>query len=154
VSGGGLEPVALDALLRETIVARLGTIDDDGYPYVVPVWTEWDGSAMWLIARARAAYVGHLAARPKVALSIVRGDADDTRALLLGHAEIVAGPGRLEGEMEAMARRMARRYEGPDGDRYIDESLEWPRVLVRIMPDRIQSWGDPGWHPKYRTDPA
>ena len=105
---------------------------------------------MWLVARARAAYVGHLAARPKVALSVVRGDPDDTRALLLGRAEVVAGPGRLEGEMEAMARRMARRYEGPDGDRYIDESLEWPRVLVRVVPDRIQSWGDPGWHPKYR----
>ena len=65
---GGLAPEALDALLRETIVARLATIDDDGYPYVVPVWTEWDGSAMWLVARARAAYVAHLTARPKVAL--------------------------------------------------------------------------------------
>jgi hypothetical protein len=52
--------------------------------------------------------------------------------------------------MEAMARRMARRYEGPDGDRYIDESLAWPRVLVRIDVDRIQSWGDPDWHPRYR----
>lgn len=146
----GLSPEALDALLRETIVARLATIDDDGYPYVVPVWTEWDGNAMWLVARARAAYVGHLAARPKVAISIVRPDADDTRALILGRAAIVAGPGPLEGEMEAMARRMARRYEGIEGDRYIDESLAWPRVLVRIDVDRIQSWGDPGWHPRYR----
>lgn len=146
---GGLSPEALDALLRETIVARLATIDDDGYPYVVPVWTEWDGSAMWLVARARSAYAAHLAARPKVALSIVRPDADDTRALILGHAEIVSGPGPLEGETEAMARRMARRYEGAEGDRYIDESLGWPRVLVRIVPDRIQSWGDPGWHPRY-----
>jgi PPOX class probable F420-dependent enzyme len=150
----GLPPEALDALLRETIVARLATIDDHGYPYVVPVWTEWDGSAMWLVARARAAYVTHLVARPKVALSIVRVDAADTRALILGRAEIVAGPGRLEGEMEAMARRMARRYEGADGDRYIDESLEWPRVLVRIAPDRVQSWDDPGWHPKYTEGEA
>jgi nitroimidazol reductase NimA-like FMN-containing flavoprotein (pyridoxamine 5'-phosphate oxidase superfamily) len=151
---GGLTPEALDGLLRETIVARLATIDEEGYPYVVPVWTEWDGSAMWLVARARAAYVAHFAVRPKVALSVVRGDADDTRALLLGRAEVVAGPGRLEGDMEAMARRTARRYEGPDGDRYIDESLEWPRVLVRIVPDRIRSWADPGWHPRYRQDPG
>jgi PPOX class probable F420-dependent enzyme len=147
---GGLSPEALDALLRETIVARLGTIDDEGYPYVVPVWTEWDGRAMWLVARARAAYVAHLVARPRAALSIVRADAADTRALILGRAEIVAGPGPLEGEMEALARRMARRYDGPDGDRYIDESRAWPRVLIRIVPDRIQSWGDPGWHPRYR----
>ena len=147
---GGLSPEALDALLREAIVARLATIDDDGYPYVVPVWTEWDGTAMWLVARARAAYVAHLVARPKVALSIVRADMADTRVLILGRAEIVAGPGPLEGEMEAVARRMATRYEGADGERYIEESLAWPRVLVRIVPDRIRSWGDPGWHPKYR----
>lgn len=147
---GGLSPEALDALLREPIVARLATIDDEGYPYIVPVWTEWDGTAMWLVARARSVYAAHLAARPKVALSIVRTDVADTRALILGRAEIVAGPGPLEGEMEAVARRMARRYEGADGDRYIEESLAWPRVLVRVAPDRIQAWGDPGWHPKYR----
>ena len=147
---GGLSPEALDALLREPIVARLATIDEDGYPYVVPVWTEWDGTAMWLVARARAAYVAHLAARPKVGLSIVRADMADTRVLILGRAEIVAGPGPLEGEMEAAARRMATRHEGADGERYIDESLVWPRVLVRIAPDRIRSWGDAGWHPKYR----
>ncbi len=147
---GGLAPEVLDALLRETIVARLATIDDDGYPHIVPVWTEWDGSAMWLVARARSAYASHLASRPKVALSIVRADAADTRALILGRAEVVAGPGPLEGEMEAMARRMAGRYEGADGGRYIDESRDWPRILVRIVPDRIMSWGEPDWHPRYR----
>ena len=147
---GGLSPEALDALLREPIVARLATIDNDGYPYVVPVWTEWDGTAVWLVARARAAYAAHLTARAKVALSIVRPDDEDVRVLILGRAEVVAGPGPLEGEIEAVARRMARRYEGADGDRYIDESLSWPRLLVRVAPDRIQSWGDPAWHPRYR----
>jgi PPOX class probable F420-dependent enzyme len=148
---GGLTPEALDVLLREPIVARLATIDDDGYPYVVPVWTEWDGTAMWLVARARSAYAAHLTARPRVALSVVRdGDAAETRALILGRAEVVAGPGPLSGEMEAVARRMARRYEGADGERYIDESLAWPRILVRVVPDRIRTWGDPGWHPRYR----
>jgi PPOX class probable F420-dependent enzyme len=147
---GGLSPEALDLLLSEPIVARLATIDDDGYPYVVPIWTEWDGTAIWLVARARSAHAAHLALRPKVALSIVRPDSADTRALILGRAEVVAGPGPLAGEMEAFARRMARRYDGAAGDRYIDESLGWPRVLVRITPDRIRSWGDPGWHPRYR----
>jgi hypothetical protein len=69
---------------------------------------------------------------------------------MLGRAEVVAGPGPLDGEMEAVARRMALRYEGAAGDRYIDESLAWPRLLVRITPDRIRSWGDPDWHPRYR----
>jgi len=149
-AGGPLSPDALDALLREPIVARLGTIDADGYPVIVPIWTEWDGEAIWLVVRAKADYAANLLARPKVGLSVVRADAADTRALILGRAEIVEGPGPLRGRAEAIARRMAVRYEGSDGDRYIDESLEWPRLLVRIAPERIVSWGDPGWHPRYR----
>jgi PPOX class probable F420-dependent enzyme len=147
---GPLSREALDALLREPIVARLGTIDADGYPVIVPIWTEWDGEAIWLVARAKADYSANLRARPKVSLSVVRDDAADTRALILGRAEIVEGPGPLSGRLEAVARRMARRYEGADGDRYIEESMDWPRLLVRVVPDRIVSWGDPGWHPRYR----
>jgi PPOX class probable F420-dependent enzyme len=147
---GSLTREALDALLREPIVARLGTIDADGYPVIVPVWTEWDGHAFWLVARAKADYAANLQARPKVSLSIMREDHADTRALILGRAEIVEGPGPLSGRLEAVARRMARRYEGADGDRYIEESRSWPRLLVRVVPDRIVTWGDAGWHPRYR----
>jgi PPOX class probable F420-dependent enzyme len=147
---GALSPEALDALLREPIVARLGTIDPEGYPVIVPIWTEWDGSAVWLVARARADYAANLVARPKVSLSIVRGDAADTRALIVGRAEVVEGPGPLAGRMEEVARRMARRYEGEAGERYIEDSRDWPRLLVRVVPDRIVSWGDAGWHPRYR----
>jgi PPOX class probable F420-dependent enzyme len=149
-SPGPLSPEDLDALLREPIVARLGTVDADGYPVIVPIWTEWDGSAVWLVVRSRADYAANLRERPKVCLSVVRADAADTRALILGQAEIVEGPGPLSGRVEAVARRMARRYEGEAGDRYIEESLSWPRLLVRVVPDRIVSWGHPGWHPRYR----
>jgi PPOX class probable F420-dependent enzyme len=145
-----LSPEELDALLREPIVARLGTIDADGYPIIVPIWTEWDGTAIWLVVRSKADYAANLRERPKVSLSVVRGDAADTRALILGRAEIVEGPGPLSGRLEAVARRMARRYEGETGDRYIDESLSWPRLLVRVVPQRIVSWGQAGWHPRYR----
>jgi PPOX class probable F420-dependent enzyme len=147
---GPLSREALDALLREPIVARLGTIDADGYPVVVPIWTEWDGEAIWLVVRAKADYAANLQARPKVGLSILRADAADTRALIQGRAEVVAGPGPLRGRAEAVARRMAERYEGAAGERYVEESRDWPRLLVRIIPERIVSWGDPGWHPRYR----
>jgi PPOX class probable F420-dependent enzyme len=147
---GPLSAQQLDTLRREPIVARLGTIDADGYPIVVPIWTEWDGSAIWLVVRSKADYAANLRERPKVCLSVVSSDPADTRALILGRAEIVEGPGPLSGRLEAIARRMAHRYEGDAGDRYINESLSWPRLLVRVVPDRIVSWGHPGWHPRYR----
>lgn len=150
MTGGALSAAEIDRLLREPIVARLATIGPDGYPHVVPVWTEWDGRHVWLVVRARARYVEHLRQDPRVALSVVRGDEAGTRVLVQGTAEIVAGPGPLAGRMLSVARRMAHRYEGEPGLAYVEESRSWPRCLVRIRPERITSWGGPDWHPRYR----
>ena len=147
---GKLAAKELDALLRETIIARLSTIDRDGYPHIVPVWTHWDGTKLYLVARAKATHVANLRVCPKVAVSIVRDDDTGTRALIQGHAEIIDESGPLAGRTLEIARDMAMRYEGEAGERYIQESLEWPRVLVAITPARVLTWGDPGWHPRYR----
>ena len=150
MSVGVLTPEQLDALLREPIVARLATTTDEGYPYIVPVWTEWDGEAAWLVIRAKAEFARHLVARPKVALSIVRPDDPDTRALILGRAEVLEGPGPLEGRTLDIAERMGRRYEGEAGQAYVEESRDWPRLLVRIVPEQIVSWTGGDWHLRYR----
>ena len=150
---GALTPAELDGLLREPIVASLATTTAAGFPYVVHVWTEWDGAVIWLLCRAKAAFVRHLTERPKVGLLVARSDVAQTRALILGVAEVVEGPATLsESEhLHDVALRMAVHYRGDAGARYIDESLEWPRCLVRIRPAKVISWGDIDWHPRYRS---
>ncbi len=150
---GALSAAERDALLGEPIVASLSTITADGYPYVVHVWTAWDGEAIWLLCRAKAAFVEHLRARPQVGLLVARSDAAQTRVLILGSAQVVEGPGPLVegGRLHAYALSMARRYRGEAGVQYIAESLSWPRVLVRITPERFVGWGDIDWHPRYRS---
>ena len=157
MTDGVLDPAQLARLLARPALGRLATIDPDGYPAVVPVWFEWDGAALWIVARARARYVGDIRRDPRVALSIVDPDDPDVRVHVRGRAAIVAGPGPLEGETLALARRLAERYEGPAGLDYIDRSRSWPRCLIRIDPDRLTSWGSPDWHGRYldpSTDPT
>ena len=48
---GALAQDEVDEFLAEGRIARLACLDADGWPYVVPVWHEWDGSAFWLVAR-------------------------------------------------------------------------------------------------------
>lgn len=151
---GGLEPDAISALFGRPIVGRLATIDADGFPAIVPVWFEWDGTAIWIVARARARYVDDIRRDPRVALSIVDPDDPDVRAHIRGRAEVVAGPAPLEGETLALARRLAERYEGASGLAYIETSRPWERCLIRIAPDRLTSWGSPDWHPRYHDRPA
>lgn len=150
---GALSPAERDALLREPIVASLATIDDDGAPYLVHIWIEWDGEAVWLLCRAKAAYVRHLTARPTASLLVARSDAAQTRVLITGEAEVVAGPAPLTDDkrMREVATRMAVHYRGEAGARYIEESLAWPRTLIRLRPRRFVGWGDIDWHPRYRS---
>jgi PPOX class probable F420-dependent enzyme len=151
-ASGALSLAQVDELLRRPIVARLATVDPAGYPAIVPVWIEWDGSGVWLVARALAAYVADIVREPRVGLSVVAEDDPDRRVQILGHASIVEGPGPLEGRMLETARSLGRRYEGEAGLAYIEASHDWPRCLIRIDPRRIRSWSGPDWHDRYRQD--
>jgi PPOX class probable F420-dependent enzyme len=137
-------------LLVRPLLARLATVDDDGYPAVVPVWFTWADGAFWIVARARAEYVANIAARPLVGVSIVDDVDPDRRLQVRGRASIVSGPGPLEGRTLELAQAMAEAYEGEAGLEYIRSSLDWPRVLVRIEPERTLAWSSGDWHPRYR----
>jgi hypothetical protein len=151
---GRLTEAQFETLMAEPIVATLATTTDEGYPWIVPIWFEWDGAAAWLLCRAKAAFVGYLTARPRVALLVDRHDEKQTRALLVGDAEIVAGPAPLSDDvrMAEIAERLAVRYTGEVGRDYIHQSFEWPRSLVRVVPRRVVSWGVVDWHPRYYSE--
>ena len=143
---------ALHDLLVRALLASLATVDDEGYPAVVPVWFEWADGAFWIVARARAAYVGNLSRRPLVGLSIVDDTDPDRRLQVRGRATLATPPAPLDGSVHDLARRLAERYEGAAGLAYVERSRTWPRVLVRIDPDRIVGWASPDWHERYRGE--
>jgi hypothetical protein len=47
-------------------------MDGDGWPYVVPVWFEWDANdgVFWIIPREKSAWARYMANDPRVALTI------------------------------------------------------------------------------------
>jgi PPOX class probable F420-dependent enzyme len=151
-SRGAMRPEELDAFLRRPLLARLATIDPDGYPAIVPLWHEWDGSALWLLVRAKARFADDLRRDPRVGVSIVADDDPDRRVQIRGRATIVGGPAPLEGPTLELARRMAERYEGEAGARYVDASRWEQRLLVRVDPEGTRTWTSPDWHPRYAGD--
>ena len=70
------------AFLQKPLLARMSTIDAQGYPHTVPVWFKLDGDAIMLIATRDTRKVGHIARNPKGALSI-GGDTNDGGGYLL-----------------------------------------------------------------------
>jgi len=146
--GRALTEDELKEFLLQPYLARLATVQEDGSPYIVPVWHDYDGEAIYIVARAKSQYVDHIKREPRVAVSIVEG----AQVLILGQATIVEGP-VVGGQWVDIAFRMARKYGGEGGIQYLNGTLDRPRYLIRIPLDKVVSWTGEGWHPRYvKTD--
>lgn len=140
--------------LQKPVVARLGTIQADGWPYVVPVWQQWDGEAMWIVPREKSAFVRSIRSEPRVSVSVALEEAPYTRVQVQGMAEIVEGPVDSQGgaaRWVPIAEDMARRYLGPRGPEYLVPTMDRPRYLIRIRPVKVRTWEGVEWHDKYKS---
>ena len=152
---GGLAEPELLRFLAEPWTARIATVDEDGWPYVTPVWYELDPATrrFLVVGRARARWVAHIRREPRVAFHVADDvHAQHTRVVVQGVAEIVEGPvaPAASARLGALTDRLSVRYLGPEGPRYAGKTAQRPRVLIAIRPTRWRSWSGQEWHPRYR----
>jgi PPOX class probable F420-dependent enzyme len=147
-AGTRLADDELRAFLDGPWICRLATLTVDGFPYVTPLWFEYDGEGYVFIGRELADWVRHIRRDPRVGLCIDDPDGSHRRVVVQGRAEVVEGPS-VRGPWLPIARRMAARYMGgPDGASYMERTLDFPRVTVRVLPERTTTWQG-AWARKY-----
>src|SRR5687768_6904622 len=134
------------AFLAEPHLCHLACLDDDGHPYVVPVWFEYADGGFYFVARARAAWAAYLQRDPRVSLSITAVRAP--RILVKGIAEIIEEP-NVDGRWFEVNRRLSHRYAPTLAERYIEVSREEPRWLIFVRPERVTTQTGGGWSSKY-----
>ncbi|MBK8025848.1 MAG: pyridoxamine 5'-phosphate oxidase family protein [Chloroflexi bacterium] len=152
----GMTPEELAEFLAGPVVARIATVDDQGFPYITPVWQEWRDGAMYIIPREKTTFVKHLKVNPKVAISVALDTGTYTRMLMRGTAEILFGPARMEGLVLEIGERMSLRYLGPHGPEYLAASIDRPRYLIRVAPSpdhKLITWDGVEWAEKYLNEP-
>ncbi len=94
---GELTPGAIEALLHEEIVSRIGYVDRRGLPTIVPITYAYDGRAIYGYS-ALGAKIENMAANPRVCVEIDRIDnASEWRSVLVrGTFELLDGRAALE----------------------------------------------------------
>jgi nitroimidazol reductase NimA-like FMN-containing flavoprotein (pyridoxamine 5'-phosphate oxidase superfamily) len=151
----GLTDDEIAEFLAGSVVARIATVDEGGFPYITPVWQAWRDGAMYVIPREKTAFVKHLKSNPKVAVSCALDVAPYTRLLMRGTAEILFGPAPMEGLCLEIGQAMSVRYLGPRGPEYLTPTMDRPRYLVRIAPSpdhRLITWEGVEWAEKYLNE--
>lgn len=145
---GQLDREELDSFLAEGRIARLACIDEEGWPYVVPCWQEWDGEGFWVIPRKKSAWAGYLRQEPRCAITV---DEDGTLRKVIAQctAKLVEEP-NVGGRWVPIAERMSLRYLGENGPKYLEPTLDKPRWLFYLEPHRLWTWQGVDWARRYK----
>ncbi len=125
-------------------IMKLATLTPEGWPYIVPVWYDYDGEAFSALGRPKSRWVAHIENDSRASICVDTTEAPYKRVIVQGNAKIADM--QFTGDWE----NMAHRYMGEEmGHRYYEDTKHIPRVLVRVIPNNITTWAGPGWHPRY-----
>jgi hypothetical protein len=145
---GRLNEAEVTEFLAEPQLARLACLDDEGWPYVVPCWQEWDCDSFWVIPREKSAWARYLAGDPRCAITV-----DETggqrKVVAQCSAHMVEEP-NVGGRWVPIAERMSLRYLGENGPKYLEPTLDKPRWLFRLDPVNLQTWQGVDWAARYK----
>ncbi len=131
-----LDSDEIDTFLTEGgRIGKLGTLRD-GWPYVNPIWYEWDGHAFWIIGKPLAQFVKNIKQDERAFLVVDKTDFPYVRVNVEGRAKVVSE--KWSDEWVEMTRRMTLRYVG--NLNYLEARLKYPLSVISLTPMRTNSW--------------
>ena len=146
---GGMSEREMDKFLAGNTLCRMGCLDNDGWPYVVPVWYEHSDSGFYIIPRERSLWAQYIQNDPRVFLCI--DEMEGMRKVMVkGSGTIIEEP-NIGGKWVAIATRMSVRYLGVNGPDYLAPTLPEPRWLIFVKPEQLSSWQGVDWADRYKT---
>jgi PPOX class probable F420-dependent enzyme len=120
-------------MLEEERVVWLSTVDEDGYPHLVPTWFLWDGEDLLLWSKPGAVKVRNLRANPRLMVAIGHPDEDFAVGLIEAVAALDDVP---------VPDAFFAKYAADLGDAALDPAAY--RALytqaVRVTPTRFLPW--------------
>ncbi len=152
---------AAERRLRDERVVWLSTVDEDGFPHIVPVWYVWDGEAIVIFSKPGARKVRSMLRQPRVALALGEPLDDFDVQLVEGHAEVLPARTRELLADAGIGREHARKYAAELFRLGIsrEEYEATYSAVVRVLPTRFLPWHGrgPSWSdaaPGAETRPA
>ena len=133
------DPAAQQFLATKEVVT-LATLQPDGAPLAMPMWFLHDPDAITMISVDGLQKVKNLRRDPRVCVVGETADARGIRGVVVqGRAAFLAdGP-----ERRALAERFLQRYSGRLEKLWGGRSMPPNRVMFRITPAKVRTWGLP-----------
>ena len=151
----GLTKKQLDEFLQKPLLAKVATLQKDGWPHVAPMWFAREGNNILVIGRKHSSWVANVLRDPRVAVVIDDPAPPQAKVHIWAKAKKLEGP-TVKGRWVEIARTMANKYFGRDvGPTYLGGTIDQPRVMFAIPMTRMKTWIGSGkgdreeWHHRY-----
>ncbi|MBN1564764.1 MAG: pyridoxamine 5'-phosphate oxidase family protein [Anaerolineae bacterium] len=128
-------------ILQQPLVARVSTLDPDGFPHTVPIWYMLDGDDIVIATGEGARNLRNIRANPKGAV-VIGGEPKDERHIEYAPGYLCQGEFVIEDDPDqAWIRRIAHHYR--DDDRIEQDITAWGthtvirlkiRNVIKVMP--------------------
>lgn len=123
------------ALLQGDLVARLATIDSDGYPHVTPIWFVWRDGSFFLTSHSTRPHVRRCTQNPRVGLGIdveqplrADGERPNQQVRVVGEATVTDDHDRQ------WTNLIRRRYTGADSAGPVCDVGAAARSVIQVRP--------------------
>lgn len=128
-------------------LARIATVDDDGFPRVLPLWFIRDGRQLLFTPRSPAVIWKNLQRDPRVGISIDESEQPYRKVTVQGEVAVVHPPGGDDAWRDTY-RDIAKRYTDDwFADTYVDGTDDQPRALCAVdlgaPTTRVSTWRMP-----------
>jgi len=141
---------------------RIGTVDADGMPRVVPIWFVMVNGEVVFTPRSPAVFLANIRRDERVGLSIDEDPYPYRKLTVQGRARIVYEPGDDDAWRD-LYRKIAYRYvDAERADAYVDGTIDQPRALIAVplAGSVVTTWRMPLegedqtgiWHRRYFGD--
>jgi PPOX class probable F420-dependent enzyme len=133
---------AMKAFLARPLVARLATVRGNNTPQLVPMWFIYEDGVLYMSTRTTAAKLRHLRKNPHAAVVI-----DEMVAPLKNKAVTIEGTAEvLTVGVKEMTTKIYQKYVGAEAatNARAQESINTPRVVIKITPKKIQTMDTTG----------
>lgn len=151
----------VDAFLQEPgHLVRIGTVDADGTPLVLPAWFIVEDGVFMVTPRERSSWFSNLMADPRVCFTVDEAVGPYRKVVLRGSVRTIFPLGQ-DDEWRDVYRRITMRYVPSEwGDAYLADTHDEPRALLGlpIADATLTTWRMPAragedplavWAPRY-----
>ena len=151
----------VDAFLDEPgHLVRIGTVEPDGAPLVVPAWFIVEDGVFMVTPRERSSWYANLRADPRVCFTVDESAGPYRKVVLRGSVRALFPLGH-DDEWRDVYRRITMRYVPPEwGEAYLADTRDEPRALLGLTVSEatVTTWRMPArpgedplavWAPRY-----